>query len=300
MTLKQSSAVHIQASYSADVILTGSSSKLRHLVINLASVPGGQLVNSPTAQSLERCLQCDFTMTDPIKLENFFIDYINTFAYYRESNQKIAAINLWTNGYKILHGATVVKGFDIYKNVEFTETHPPDFEILSPFINDALMDDTRIITCFENFMKGLLILNDCVVHKIIRKPLKYEQIERPIKIPEVFTEISFANFDKTKPELWETSFQTLNFSWMLKPNYQAVINLPKDILTIITAINEERNKLHFIKTELFQIGKPTIEKYSKIIEFANTTIRDCILNLDSNLKQMLDKIKTQSHAAKPN
>jgi hypothetical protein len=57
MTLKQSSAVHIPASYSADVILPGSSSKLRLLVINLASVPGGQLVNSPTAQSLERCRQ---------------------------------------------------------------------------------------------------------------------------------------------------------------------------------------------------------------------------------------------------
>ena len=51
MTLKQSSAVHIQALVSADGILLGSSSKLRLLVINLASVPGGQLVNSPTAQS---------------------------------------------------------------------------------------------------------------------------------------------------------------------------------------------------------------------------------------------------------
>jgi hypothetical protein len=56
MTLKQSSAVHIQALVSADGILPGSSSKLRLLVINLASVPGGQLVNSPTAQSLERWL----------------------------------------------------------------------------------------------------------------------------------------------------------------------------------------------------------------------------------------------------
>ena len=55
MTLKQSSAVHIQALVSADVFLLGSSSKLRLLVINLASVPGGQLVNSPTAQSLDRC-----------------------------------------------------------------------------------------------------------------------------------------------------------------------------------------------------------------------------------------------------
>lgn len=35
----------------------GSSSKLRLLVINLASVTGGQLVNSPTVQSLARCVQ---------------------------------------------------------------------------------------------------------------------------------------------------------------------------------------------------------------------------------------------------
>ena len=55
-TEEQSSAVHIPASYSADGILPGSSSKLRLLVINLASVPGGQLVNSPTAQSLKRCM----------------------------------------------------------------------------------------------------------------------------------------------------------------------------------------------------------------------------------------------------
>ena len=39
-TLKQSSAVHIQALVSADVILLGSSSKVRLLVINSASVPG--------------------------------------------------------------------------------------------------------------------------------------------------------------------------------------------------------------------------------------------------------------------
>jgi len=52
MTLKQSSAVHIQALVSADGILPGISSKLRLLVINLASVPGGQLVNSPTAFGL--------------------------------------------------------------------------------------------------------------------------------------------------------------------------------------------------------------------------------------------------------
>ena len=61
-TLKQSSAVHIQALVSADGILLGSSSKLRLLVINLASVPGGQLVNSPTAAILDRKVQARFCL----------------------------------------------------------------------------------------------------------------------------------------------------------------------------------------------------------------------------------------------
>jgi len=53
---EQSSAVHIQALVSADGIQPGISSKLQLLFINLASVPGGQLVNSPTAAILERYL----------------------------------------------------------------------------------------------------------------------------------------------------------------------------------------------------------------------------------------------------
>ena len=53
-TEEQSAAVHIQALVLADVILLGISSKLQLLAINLASVPGGQLVNSTTAAILER------------------------------------------------------------------------------------------------------------------------------------------------------------------------------------------------------------------------------------------------------
>jgi len=44
----------LSASVSADVILLVISSKLQLLFINLASVPGGQLVNSQTAAILER------------------------------------------------------------------------------------------------------------------------------------------------------------------------------------------------------------------------------------------------------
>jgi hypothetical protein len=46
--------MHVQSAYPADGMLLISSCYLQFLVGNLASVPGGQLVNSPTAQSLGR------------------------------------------------------------------------------------------------------------------------------------------------------------------------------------------------------------------------------------------------------
>ena len=52
----QDGSVHIQALYPADGILSVISSKHQLLFINLASVPGGQLVNSPTAAILNRWL----------------------------------------------------------------------------------------------------------------------------------------------------------------------------------------------------------------------------------------------------
>ena len=57
LTEEQSSAVHIQTLVSADGFLLGIGFKFQLLFINLASVSGRQLVNSPTAQSLDHWLQ---------------------------------------------------------------------------------------------------------------------------------------------------------------------------------------------------------------------------------------------------
>lgn len=224
-------------------------------------------------------------------MSNIKNDYLrhfpNIFTYLNKNDQKIAAITIWQNGLTLLNEARAVKEFDVFKNISFTELQPPNFEILFPFINDSLIDNIRIITCFENFMKGILIVNDYVVHKLTNKNklLKNAQRNRPLKIFEVFTQSSFLNFEQTKPELFETYFQTVNFTWMLEPKYQEVINLPVDIISILVNLNAERNKLHFINRNTYRFGIATIENYSRIIDFANTTIKKRILDLENDLKK---------------
>jgi hypothetical protein len=228
----------------------------------------------------------------PTSQDNFFKDHMNVFAYYAKQNQKVAAINLWFNGYRILHGATIVKKFEVYKNMPTGPDNPPDLDLVMFFWEDNIMDKTRIVTCYENFMKGILLLNDVVVHKLVKASNELKKAQRglPVTINEVFTPQSFMQFDASKPKSWETSFQTINFSWMLEPAYQKIINLPPDVLELIRSINEERNKLHFMSIGEFQFGDSTIEKYGRIIEFADTVIKKCILDLDGNIKGLLENM----------
>jgi len=235
-------------------------------------------------------------VTDDLKNTDVLIQkYMHIFGYYHDNNRKVAALNLWVNGHRIFHGATIVKNFDTYKNIPSAKNSPPDIKTLWPFVEDNIIDHTRIITCFENFMKGFLLLNKCVVHKLSNKnkTLKNVQVDRPIKMDEIFSEASFKNFAQDKPEQWETTSNTVNFSWLLKPEYQKIINLPADIISVIKDINEERNNLHFISVESFQFGKPTIEKYAKIIDFVEKIIKPSIYGLKQDIdlieKNMQDK-----------
>ena len=83
---------------SADVILPGTGSKLRLLFINLASVPGGQLVNSPTAAILDRKRQYyryskNFEMKINLTLSILSVIFICSIVSFGQSN-KTATDNL--------------------------------------------------------------------------------------------------------------------------------------------------------------------------------------------------------------
>lgn len=91
-------------------------------------------------------------------------------------------------------------------------------------------------------MKAILLVNGYIAHKLGNVPneSKKAQRKRPTKVSEVFSEESFQAFDAGNLKSWFTSYQTVNFSWLLNPSYQEIISLPEDILTIITHLNNER------------------------------------------------------------
>ena len=72
--MKESSAVHIQALYSVDVILPGSRSERRLLVINLASVPGRPLaaiLNDISFYETDFFCNCFYLINFSLRIDKF-------------------------------------------------------------------------------------------------------------------------------------------------------------------------------------------------------------------------------------
>ena len=224
-------------------------------------------------------------MKNKMTKDNLNENRIHIDTYYNRTNGKVIATNLWSNGVRIFKNATCIKNFNQLKEIPYTSKIPPNIDLVMPFLEDNIMDKVRIITCFENFMKGLLILNNCIVHRISdkHKPLSNKQKKTPIKILEVFTIHSFARSENPVIQS-DTNENTINFSWMISPEYQNIIQLPKDILDIITEINKERNRLHFISQDKFYHGKTIIANLEILINFVEDVIKPRIKDLDDSMK----------------
>ncbi|MDH3610103.1 MAG: hypothetical protein OEQ24_12795, partial [Gammaproteobacteria bacterium] len=107
---------------------------------------------------------------------------------YFDINRKQNAYNLWDNGITAFQNATFYKEWDRIKTLDHQ-----NLDELLPLIKDSITEKTRIITCFENFMKGHLLMQDILVHRVSNrhKSIQKQQEDRPIYVREVKDEDTF-------------------------------------------------------------------------------------------------------------
>jgi len=179
----------------------------------------------------------------PIKVKGFEkFDKEYFVSCYLKDNKKIAAFNLWQDGLLILTKAKFFQQWDELKTLD-----PTDKSKILPFIHESIIDQTRIIICFENFMKGQLILNEFLVHQLSDRHPKLKQLQkkRPINIDEVINEKTFKNLSTKPKSKFDWTEYTLRISTLFSQKYQEILNLPPGILSFLEEINSKRNKLHF-------------------------------------------------------
>ena len=120
----------------------------------------------------------------------------------------------------------------------------------------------------------------------MQKNLKKQQKARPIKIEEVFTDESFKSLNTKTENDFDVTQQTINFSCLLKQEYQNIINLPADIVALLKDINDTRNRLHFISIDHYFIGHSTLLAISKIKDFVQNIITARLIDLNKNLEAL--------------
>lgn len=203
--------------------------------------------------------------------------------YYRSPERRYSLYaSLAAFGCKLFDGAYKIKYFDKFKKLceDIWSDKAQDGDIF-PFMEEHVLDQIRIITCFENIYKGVLLNEGFLIHVVSNEPdfleLHRQQKKRPIRMDEVINNNNLFVKDGLDHFKGLTT-KTINISTILdKEEYMNALSMSRQFFDLLKEINEERNSLHMLmKTE---------------IHFSNELNRLTLLKqLVGSVKEQLEKI----------
>ena len=164
-------------------------------------------------------------------------------------NRISAAISLLSFGiYQFKKTVHFTEKNKLLADLERARDHGAFGEHISKLAEDSLIEYTRIIVCFQNYMFAKLLYDGYLVHKINRnefKDMSNNQKLKPIKIHD-FTKVSSCQTNNLGCEIWQgLENETINFSTLLKSGYQQAIQPPEIIHAVLKEYNKLRNQQHF-------------------------------------------------------
>lgn len=213
--------------------------------------------------------------------------------YFDQRNSLGVAMNLLSFGYLQIRRINLITEFvDLKALVESGKNGAmPNFDLAAKFSIDQLMNAIRITICFENFMKGLLLLNGYMINRLRRKVFKEladNQYQEPIPIStalngrkwEPNNEIVTSD-PNLKLQITGILKTTIGMKELKQPKYQAVFKIDEKVLEICEPYFEYRNNLHLYLGEQFSFSESTTEDIRILVKFINdhvVRIHNLIIN----------------------
>lgn len=210
--------------------------------------------------------------------------------YFAKRNMAGVAMQLINTSIAIFNQCDIIKELSFLTesiNKDFKEI---DINKLGRIAFQETIDNVRIVMCFENYMKAVLLSKGYIVHEIDRKLITLHPISNKIKNKEPILISEFLNYESFYSDgnkickIKGIRKETLQFSVLLNEKYQSIISLPPSLKIILKKRNEKRNHLHFQNSFRFNISKQVINELIEIKEFVDSmpNASDTII-LENNL-----------------
>lgn len=210
--------------------------------------------------------------------------------YISEETKTYVAWSLLCYASKMFWGCEMIKELDKAKSIADRAfgnepTAFPELLDLLQKIESPLLDAVRIVVCFENYFKAMLLLENYVIHRmdlnvcrgrfpqfITGKQKQLLQKSTPILIQDLK---QAENHDKTwsvKP-LQSLTPQTIEISTLLgQPKYRAIYSNGKEIddklFPLLQELNRTRNSLHFLSIEYLASGGLGVNHFVFLRDYA--------------------------------
>lgn len=193
---------------------------------------------------------------------------------YNSQHRQYAARALVSFGYGILQGAYCIQNLTVLEEICRSLIEVPDIHRLQPFIMEKLVDDIRIQTFFENASKAVLIEKGYCIHNIDRnnvnlRALSKDQYKRPITLTELHAINPFTRSSTNEVENSGLLQSTIGFGNILKSKtYIQAVELDDRCIELLTAINNNRNELHFYQRINFNLFEDAPDNIKHLLESA--------------------------------
>lgn len=157
-------------------------------------------------------------------------------------------------------------------------------DILHEFTAESLVDDIKMVICFENYMKSNLLNAGYLIH-LIRPPkghasfeqlteLKAKQRTAPVTIEEFrkFDAIEY-DADRKMNVFRGLSNQTIGMGQLLgEAKYLEIAGLPEAIINFARVRVESRNNLHYLLGEAAGYSGALLDEIRQTAQFVNEKI----------------------------
>lgn len=189
---------------------------------------------------------------------------------------------------KIFWSCETIKGIDKAKTLSdkaFGNEPNAFLELIELLqnIESPLLDAIRIIICFENYFKAMLLHNNYVIHRMdlevclkrfpqfIKGKRTLLQKSTPILIEDIKRAENLDTEWSYKP-IQSLSNETIEFSTLLKKsNYKAVYSKGKKVddrlFSILQTLNRTRNSLHFLTVEYIASGGLSMDDFTFLRDY---------------------------------